>query len=339
MLSHSFWHNVHRYSGNTQTTLGEVTSKHGIVRGRKYPLMLHLLMASLLLWAQPNDLKNTLTLTHQGDTIAVVNRTDFPLPNPGLPIIDGKDYRPFINKLNHQIYQAPVNAKINEQGKIVPGKVGYKLNRKAFMKQFYAFLFGKGPLKIEVPELVVHPKVDSELLAHIRAQRLSQYVTSFNPGKKGRSHNISLAVKTIDSHVVFPGEVFSFNNVVGKRTKEKGYMKAPVIINGKLSEGIGGGICQVSSTLFNAVDQAGLQIVKKYSHSKRVPYVPPGRDATISWHGPDFRFKNPYNQPILIRTRVNQGRLFVKLFSSDVINYPSNRASKSPLKKVEFKCP
>lgn len=301
--------------------------------------MLQILMASLLLWAQPIDLKNTLTLTHQGDTIAVVNRTDFPLPIPGLPIINGKEYRQIVNKLNHQISQTPVNAKINDQGKIVPGKVGYKLNRKAFKEQFHTYLFGEGPFKVEVPELVVHPKVDSELLAHIRVQRLSQYVTSFNPEKKGRSHNISLAAKAIDDHVVFPGEVFSFNKVVGKRTEEKGYMHAPIIIKGKLAEGVGGGICQVSSTLFNAIDQAGLQIIKRYSHSKRVPYVPPGRDATVSWYGPDFSFKNPYNQPILIRTSVNQGRLFIKLFSSDVINYPSNRTSKSPSKKVEFECP
>lgn len=92
------------------------------------------------------------------------------------------------------------------------------------------------------------------------------------------------------------------------RTPDKGYMKAPVIVRGELSEGVGGGICQVSSTLFNAVDRAGLEIVQRYSHSRRVPYVPPGRDATVSWGGPDLRFQNKYNQPVLIRAKQHGGR-------------------------------
>ena len=91
-------------------------------------------------------------------------------------------------------------------------------------------------------------------------------------------------------------------------------------MKGELSEGIGGGICQVSSTLFNAVDRSGLRILQRYSHSKRVPYVPPGRDATVSWYGPDFSFKNEYNQPILIRAKVQSGMMIVLVFSSDDIN-------------------
>lgn len=192
---------------------------------------------------------------------------------------------------------------INDQGRIVPGKVGYSLSRKGFKEQFYAYFYGDGPSTIEVPELNVYPKVDSELLSHIRTQRIGQYVTYFNSGNKSRTHNISLAAKAIDNHVVFPNETFSFNKVVGMRTPDKGYMKAPVIVRGELSEGVGGGICQVSSTLFNAVDRAGLEIVQRYSHSRRVPYVPPGRDATVSWGGPDLRFQNKYNQPVLIRAK------------------------------------
>src|SRR5699024_8549970 len=102
-------------------------------------------------------------------------------------------------------------------------------------------------------------------------------------------------------------ETFSFNNVVGKRTKEKGYKKAPVIVKGELAEDIGGGICQVSSTLFNAVNLQGIEIVERYSHSREVPYVPPGKDATVSWWGPDFVFKNRYSHPVLIRAIVEKG--------------------------------
>src|SRR5699024_116961 len=93
------------------------------------------------------------------------------------------------------------------------------------------------------------------------------------------------------------------------------------ILKGKLIEGIGGGICQVSSTLFNAVDSSGMTIVERFSHSKHVPYVPQGRDATVSWWGPDFVFENNYNQPVLIRAHASAGRVVVILYSSDIIKH------------------
>ena len=76
----------------------------------------------------------------------------------------------------------------------------------------------------------------------------------------------------------------------------------------------------MSSTLFNAADRSGLKILERYSHSKQVPYVPPGRDATVSWYGPDFTFKNKYNQPILIRAKAYPGKMIVLIYSSDEIN-------------------
>ena len=174
---------------------------------------------------------------------------------------------------------------------------------------------------IEIPIHPVYPKIDSELLADIRSVRIGRYITSFNSSNKNRSTNIDLAAEAINNHVVFPGETFSFNRVVGKRTVEKGYEKAKVIVRGEYAEDIGGGICQVSSTLFNAVDSAGLKIVQRFSHSRNVSYIPPGRDATVSWYGPDFEFKNIYNQPIIIQARTMGNLLVIKIFSSDVIEY------------------
>ncbi|MCY7855798.1 VanW family protein [Bacillus sonorensis] len=292
--------------------------------------MMKIWITGLLLLAQPADPPDSLTITQQGRPIAVVNRENFTMPFPGTPIIDDKKYGAFIDQLDQQIYRAPINAIINDKGRIVPGKVGYKLYRQAFKEQFYTYFFGSGPSKVEVPELNIYPKVDSELLAHIRVQQIGRYVTYFNSGNKSRSHNISLAAKAIDNHVVFPGETFSFNRVVGKRTEEKGYMSAPIIVKGELSEGVGGGICQVSSTLYNAVDRAGLKIVQRYSHSRRVPYVPPGRDATVSWNGPDFRFQNKYNQPVLIRAKQYGGSMAVMLYSSDVIKNEMRDVPKAP---------
>jgi vancomycin resistance protein YoaR len=115
---------------------------------------------------------------------------------------------------------------------------------------------------------------------------------------------------------------------------------ARVIVKGEFSEGIGGGICQVSSTLFNAIDNAGLQTIQRYSHTRSVPYVPSGRDATVSWYGPDFSFKNKYNQPILIRATIQGGMVSIMVYSSDMINYKLRKipdASKQISKEQIFR--
>lgn len=292
--------------------------------------MIQILITGLFLLAQPSEPQDSLTVTQQGRTIATVNREDFTMPLPGTPMVDYEKYSKFIKQLDQKVYREPINAVLNDHGSIVPGRVGYKLYQQAFMEKFYAYFYGQGPSKIEVPEMNIYPKVDSELLAHISTQQLGQYVTYFNSSNKSRSHNISLSAKAIDNHVVFPNETFSFNQVVGMRTRNKGYKSAPIIVKGELSEGVGGGICQVSSTLFNAVDRAGLQIVQRYSHTRSVPYVPPRRDATVSWGGPDFRFQNQYNQPILIRAKRYGGSMIITLYSSDVINSKLRKIPKAP---------
>lgn len=272
----------------------------------------------LLLLPQVNPI-DQLWVKHQGKTAIIADRKDYTLP--ALPLVNWDKFDHLVDDLDREIYQPPQNAKIGDNGKIVPEKEGFKLDRIKFTKQFQTYFFSNGAYTIEAPRTPVYSKVDSELIAQIREKPIGNYVTYFNSRNKNRVHNIALAAKAINNAVVFPGEIFSFNQVVGKRTTEKGYLKAKVIVKGELSEGIGGGICQVSSTLFNAADRAGLQIVQRYSHSRSVPYVLPGRDATVSWDGPDFSFKNKYNQPILIRVYAGEGRMFVTIYSSDMIEY------------------
>ncbi|MDQ0220615.1 hypothetical protein ELQ35_05735 [Peribacillus cavernae] len=262
-----------------------------------------------------------LTISRQGEPLAVIERANFSVPVPGLQMVDHAPLDSLIEKLDKETYRPPQNAVMSDNGEIISEQAGYKLNRQVFIKKFYSYFYGKGSSSMEVPILSVYPKVDSELLSHINVQKIGEYTTYLNANNKTRTHNISLAVKGINNYVVLPGETFSFNKVVGKRTAAKGYLRAPIIVKGELAEGIGGGICQVSSTLFNAVDRAGLGIVQRYSHSKSVSYVPPGRDATVSWYGPDFSFVNKYNQPVLIRANSQGGRVIIKIYSSDTLEY------------------
>lgn len=278
-------------------------------------------LTMLLLFVHQVIAPSNLVVTYKGETIASVNPAEYAIPLLDEPILDEEKFKKLIKELEKEIYQEPVNATLDDSGEIVPGKAGHALHRQKFKELFYTSFLNNKSTRIEAPLHNIHPRVDDELLANIRTQQISQYITYFNTNNEERAHNISLAAEAINNHVVFPGKTFSFNKVVGKRTKEKGYLPAPEIVRGEVSEGIGGGICQVSSTLFNAVDRVGVKIRERFSHSKSVPYVPSGRDATVSWYGPDFTFENNLNQPLLIRAKANNGRMMIKLYSSDIIEF------------------
>ncbi|GLX67956.1 VanW family protein [Paenibacillus glycanilyticus] len=281
---------------------------------------------------QPNQIEEMqLTIEHRGQSLAHVKREEYGLP--GTSFLDIGKFNKLQAKLEKMINVPPANAYIGDRGQLVPEKMGYRLDRDQFATQFYSYFFNNAPSTIDAPLSLVYARVDSELLASIKEKAIGNYVTYYNSNNKNRSHNISLAAKAISNTVVFPGETFSFNKTVGQRTVEKGYLSAGVIVRGELSEGVGGGICQVSSTLYNAIDSAGLKIVQRYSHSRHVPYVMPGRDATVSWDGPDFMFQNQYNQPVLIRAYAGSGRVFVSVYSSELIEY-KHRVIPSMSKKL-----
>ncbi|MBT2598896.1 VanW family protein [Oceanobacillus sp. ISL-73] len=226
----------------------------------------------------------------------------------------------FMDELQNEVYTEPKDAYYDSAGQLKIEKEGYTLDREKFLELIYQIYYTKNTDKITIPTRPIHARVNHALLREISQKQIGFYTTTFRESNKQRANNIKLATESINNTVLFPGEVFSFNDTVGERTRERGYQKAPVIIKGELDEDIGGGICQVSSTLFNAVDLKGIQITERYAHSKRVPYVPPGRDATVSWWGPDFAFKNLYNEPLLIRARSEKGKLSIFVYSSENID-------------------
>lgn len=266
----------------------------------------------------PDGADGALTIRLPGETIRI-HRGEFALPGTGF--VDPAKLDRLADGLAAKVDVPARNAKFAANGTIRPEQPGRKLDREAFESQFYAYFYGSGEADMEPPARQVPAKVDSALLTGLNEKVIGRYVTYYNPRNRNRSHNIELASAALDSTVVFPGETFSFNRTIGKRTVERGYRQAPVIVRGELSEGVGGGICQVSSTLFNAVDNAGLQIVERYAHSRHVAYVPPGRDATVSWYGPDFAFRNTLNQPVLIRAYAARGTMRVVLHSTESVRH------------------
>lgn len=278
-------------------------------------------LVGLLLLAQPKEIPFQLTENPNGGQMAQIQREPYTLRLLDVPMIDTQKLDKLTEQMDKAIYRKPINAIINDSGGIVKEVAGARLNRGAFINQFYGQFYAEGPMKMELPTQSIYPKVDSELLAAIRVRPIGYYVTYFNSNNSHRFTNLKLAAGAINNYVVQPNETFSFNRVVGVRTPNRGYKPAKVIVRGEFSEGIGGGICQISSTLFNAADRAGLTILERYSHSRSVPYVPQGRDATVNWGGPDFSFRNDYNQPVLIRAHALPGQVHISISSSDLINF------------------
>lgn len=159
---------------------------------------------------------------------------------------------------------------------------------------------------------------------------LAQYTTEFYP-EENRSHNIRISAEAISGCYIKPGDMFSYNQATGSRSKEKGYKEAPVIVNGKLEPGTGGGVCQVSTTLFNAVMLAGLEVTSRSSHFSPVSYVPEGRDATVAEGIIDFCFRNDLKHGVYIYAVYVPGAVTIYILGNeeDVPSFVSIREEKN----------
>jgi vancomycin resistance protein YoaR len=170
---------------------------------------------------------------------------------------------------------------------------------------------------IKIPIIKTLPDVTIATLKDEGIERkIVEYTTSFSTSGEGRSHNVTVAAKALNDTLLMPDEIFDYGKIVAKADKEYGYKAAPVILKGKLTPGIGGGICQVSSTLYNAALLSGLDIVERRNHSLVVHYLPKGLDATYADGYINFKFRNSTGKQLLIRTVVNDKELTVKLFGT-----------------------
>lgn len=228
--------------------------------------------------------------------------------------------RTTIKRLAKQIDQKMINPSINEQGEVIEGQKQVVLLEDELLASLLSLEHYENELSLPIIEN--EPTVAVEDLEGIFNEVIGSYSTRFNAGVRGRSKNIAISAEAISYYVLGPGDEFSFNGVVGERTRERGYQEAIEIVNKEFVVGIGGGICQTSSTLFNAIDDAGLEVIERTSHSKDIGYVPPNRDATVSWGGPDFKFKNPYQIPVILRSKVSldTGKIIVEVLAKEKIS-------------------
>lgn len=175
-------------------------------------------------------------------------------------------------------------------------------------------IIGEQKQEYIIPLQITMPAVTTDMLGeNAFPDVLGSCSTRYDASNKNRGTNIELAANTINGKVLIPGEKFSFNSMVGNTTAAQGYKKAGAYSAGELVESYGGGICQVSSTLYNAVLYANLEVVERYNHSAVVSYLDPGRDATVSYGSRDFKFSNPRKYAIKINAKANNGILEIEI--------------------------
>ena len=170
---------------------------------------------------------------------------------------------------------------------------------------------------VELPIKEEPKKITDEVLNQI-TDVVSEFSTNFSSGNRPRSNNIRLASSKLNGVVLLPGEKVGFNETVGQRTIAGGYQEAGVYINGRHDTGIGGGICQVSTTLYNASLFANLKIVERSNHSLPVPYVPLGRDATVNYGAQNLIVQNNMETPIVVVSEYKPGRLTFRILGKKV---------------------
>lgn len=166
---------------------------------------------------------------------------------------------------------------------------------------------------------------------------IAEYKTKFNEQNINRSTNIKISSDKINNTIVLPGEIFSYNKVVGNRTVEAGFKSASVYQDGKVVNGIGGGICQVSTTLYNAVMYANLTIIERKSHLFLPTYISVGRDATVADEYIDFKFINTRKYPIKIISSINNGILDIKIYGKKQENELDIEIESTKIETIPYK--
>jgi vancomycin resistance protein YoaR len=201
---------------------------------------------------------------------------------------------------------------------IAPERDGLELDVRAAAK---AILAAASHPAGRVARLRVSRSSAQRTVAEARLMGIRKLVASYTTtygGEENRLHNVRLVAQLVDNHLIAPGAEFSFNRTTGERTAEKGFREAPVIINGELQTGLGGGVCQVSTTVFNAAFEAGLPITARTNHSLYISHYPTGRDATVNYPDLDLRFVNDTGKWLLLRTFVGSSSLTVALYGTPV---------------------
>ncbi|MCC0643467.1 MULTISPECIES: VanW family protein [unclassified Clostridioides] len=184
--------------------------------------------------------------------------------------------------------------------------VGREFDLASNKESIYNMIKNKEYKSLELKVNLQKPDITTEQVKSVNSV-IGQYSTTYSQSVSGRAYNVALSARKTSDVLLMPGEEFSYNKLTGPSNKANGYKDAPVIVYGKLEQSAGGGVCQTSSTVYNAALLSGMEITQVTNHSSASTYVPRGRDATVSDGGLNLKFKNPYNHPVYIKNYAGGG--------------------------------
>ena len=216
------------------------------------------------------------------------------------------------NDINKKVQQATIN--ISDSGQIIttPSDEGVEVDIAYLKEQIYDMIKNKDIKNVNLHVKIIKPTVTIEQVKSINTI-LGQFSTSFN-NYSARGSNIYVASKSTSDILLMPGDTFSYNKATGARTWSNGYKTAKVIVGGKYINGEGGGVCQVSTTIYNAALISGIEIQEVHNHTYPSHYVSMGRDAAVSYGYIDLKFKNNFAHPIYIKNIVSNGVITSKIY-------------------------
>jgi len=225
----------------------------------------------------------------------------------------------WLKELGARVETAPHDATWAVSGphvRLVPAKPGLQLDA---VGSAQAVLHAALRRRVRVAQLVVSEEPAKLTTAQAGRMGVNALVSSYTTiygGVPNRIHNVELVAHLVNDKLIAPGETFSFNKTTGERNAAKGFLVAPVIVNGELTTGLGGGVCQVSTTVFNAAFEAGIPITARTNHALYISHYPQGRDATVDYPDVDLKFVNDTKHWLLLRTFVGPSSLTVSLYGT-----------------------
>ena len=234
-----------------------------------------------------------------------------------------------INEISAQVKVEPENSVMKrENGAFVISdeKIGYEMDFDSTYNAAKAVIESLQPGTVEIKKNEIQPEITRE--ENEKATSLiGTYYTTFSGNDYGRNENLRVGCANINGTELAPGEIFSMNEGLGPQTYENGYRDAAVIVDGKIEDGLAGGVCQITSTLYNAVILAELKIVERSNHSLAVSYVPLGQDAAVAGDYKDLKFQNDTDYPVYIEAYISGNKLITNVYGYEI---------HSPSREVKF---
>ena len=230
-----------------------------------------------------------------------------------------------INSIEKNMFISPKDARLNINTKaekvftITPEVVGIQLDKSLLINQICNNYIQNKNMEFHIPTKQLFPSTTRNYYEKFTNLR-SDFSTDISTSSSSRKHNIKNALNSLNKIEIAPNEIFSFNKVVGKRTAENGYREAKIIVNNEFVDGLGGGVCQVSSTLYNSALLAGLEIIEANKHSKQIGYVKFGFDAMVNFGSSDLKFRNNTSEKLTIITNMSPSTLRVRIFGEELKN-------------------